>query len=156
MLFTLFTFYKETRLMTVYLPNASKKTSAKENVRGPLEPHCRNFFGSFLLNSLWQRSVLWGPPQVTFTLTLLHGFFPSAWYSVFIYRPVEFMNARYSRQTICGRMLTANVTLLQLKTEAMKLKRERTWKWILMHPEMPEDMLHPSRRMPLLPLLPQK
>ena len=42
-------------------------------------------------------------------------------------------------------MQAANVTLQGMKSEADRLKRLRNWRFILEHPEMPADIIHPTR-----------
>ena len=59
-----------------------------------------------------------------------------------------------SPQTICLRMNTANVTLAGLRAEAASLKRTRNWKFILEHPDMSDDLIHPSRSVFLFKVFP--
>ena len=44
-------------------------------------------------------------------------------------------------------MQAANVTLQEIKQYADQLKRERNWRYILMHPEMGDEVIHESRSM---------
>ena len=60
----------------------------------------------------------------------------------------EGLNVPDDQQTLFNRigMATGKLTGSLLKETAAKVKKERMWRWLLCHHSMPDDKVHPTRR----------
>ena len=62
------------------------------------------------------------------------------------FKPLEGLTGPYLGQ--CDRyMETPRATVARLTKLARECQREMRWGWIVMHPDCPEELVHPSRSM---------